>query len=181
MLGGSTTLLSSKRPARGFVPLSKSMHVHMHTEAFRPEPSHGQAMGFPPNIHFDWSAWLEEGLVDGVTLRTTWFEGMEFALEEEAGRSSLPQALKDPFVEEVLTTTQRKNLPVQRNRYVSRAVNIDEYLADLELAFNDERFSGFDIYEVLHCIRPTPDGSRLVPVEDRLERIGAKARELGIL
>ena len=52
----------------------KKFQVHVHAEAFGPDPCHGQLMGFPANLEFDWRTWLLEGLADGITLRTTWFE-----------------------------------------------------------------------------------------------------------
>ena len=50
---------------------NRSMHVHLHTEAFRPDPVHGQLMGFPANLEFQWQRWLADGLADGATLRTS--------------------------------------------------------------------------------------------------------------
>ena len=157
----------------------KKMQVHLHTEAFRPDPCPGQLMGFPANIHFDWKTWLKEGLVDGITLRTSWFE----ALEDPPGqvhRSRLSRALADPVVEEALNLTQELGLPVYLNRYVKLPVGIEEYVSDLESIFHDHRFAGFDVYEFAHVVRATPDGSKLVPVENRLDLIRAKAGQLGI-
>ena len=91
------------------------MQVHLPTEAFRRDPCPGQLMGFPANIQFDWKTWLKEGLVDGITLRTSWFE----ALEDPPGqvhRCRLPRALADPVVEEALNLTQELGLPVYLNR-----------------------------------------------------------------
>ena len=36
-------------------------------------------------------------------------------------------------------------------------------------------------YEFFHLARATPDGSRLVPVQDRIRQIRRKARELGLV
>ena len=155
----------------------KKMQVHLHTEAFRPDPCPGQLMGFPANIHFDWKTWLNEGLVDGITLRTSWFE----ALEDPPGqvhRCRLPMALADPVVEEALNLTQELGLPVYLNRYIKLPVGIEEYVSDLESVFHDDRFAGFDVYEVAHVVRATPDGSKLVPVENRPDLIRAKAGQL---
>ena len=155
----------------------KKMQVHLHTEAFRPDPCPGQLMGFPANIHFDWKMWLNEGLVDGVTLRTSWFE----ALEDPPGqvdRCRLSKALTDALVEEVLNLTQELGLPVYLNRYIKLPIAIEEYVSDLESVFHDDRFAGLDVYEVAHVLRAAPDGSKLVPVENRLEVIRAKAGEL---
>ena len=152
----------------------RKFQVHVHTEAFRPDPCHGQLMGFPANLHFDWKAWLKQGLVDGITLRTSWFEA------PEADRGLLGNTLSDPVVEEALGLTSELGIPVYLNRYLKRANSIEEYASDLGSIFQDERFAGFDVYEFAHVSRPTPDASKLEPVENRLERIRAKAEELGI-
>jgi hypothetical protein len=158
----------------------KRMQVHVHTEAFRPDASHGRLMGFPANIRFDWKSWLEERLVDGITLRTSWFEAMEDPFNARSQRSRLPGALEDPVVEEALAMAGRLRIPAYLNRYISRAVGLDEYLTDLERIHRDPRFSGFDIYEFAGLALPN-DRGELVPVGQRLERLGKKARELGLV
>ena len=118
--------MSRRIRARG-----KRLQVHVHTEAFRPDPCHGQLMGFPDNIRFDWQTWLNQRLVDGITLRTSWFEAMEDPFSAGAQRSRLPNALQDPVVKEALSLCNRLGIPAYLNRYIHRAVNLDEYLEDL--------------------------------------------------
>ena len=72
-------------------------------------------------------------------------------------------------------------MPAYLNRYLGRAVSFDEYLADMEHAINDPRLSGFDLYEYSGLAQATSDGTDLVPVEDKIELIGAKSRELGLV
>ena len=159
---------------------AKKLQIHLHTEAFRPHPCHGQLMGFPANIHFDWQTWLREGLVDGITLRTSWFEALEDLVGDHAGRSRISTSLDDPMVGEALRLTQELGLPVYLNRYVARAIGIGEYTSDIVAILNDARFAGFDLYETAHILRPTPDGLTFVPVQDRFERIRATAGKLGV-
>ncbi len=159
----------------------KKMHVHLHAEAFRPDPCYGQLMAFPANLHFDWKRWLREGLIDSATLRTSWWEAVEDASDKEPSRSRLENALEDPVVKEMLSVSNEVNVPVTINRYVHRAVGTEEYVSDLETIFNDNRFSGFDLYEFKNLARPTPDGSRLIHYEDRIDRIIPKVTELGLL
>jgi len=176
----------------------KKLNVHLHAEAFRPNPCPGQLMGFPANIHFDWGTWLREGLVDGATLRSNWYEALESPSEDNAQRSDLLKHLADPVVKEMLAVANETGVPVYLHRYVNRAININEYVSDIETIFYDDRFAGFNIYEVQDLIRAAPDGSRLVTanitkldphdptsitemVTDGAERIQAKSKELGIL
>ena len=159
----------------------KLFQLQVHTEAFRPDPVFGQLMGFPANIQFAWRQWLEEGLADAVTLRSSWYEAAEDPLDgSPPWRSRLSNVLADPVVGEVLEVAKDLELPVYLNRYVARAVPIREYADDLERIWRDRRFAGFDLYEFFHLTRATPDGSRLVPVQDRMRYIRRKARELGL-
>ena len=160
----------------------KLFQVQVHTEAFRPDPVFGQIMGFPANLHFAWRQWLEEGLVDAVTLRASWYEAAEDPLDgSPTKRSNLSTILADPVVREVLEVTARMKLPVYMNRYVSRAIPIGEYVDNIQQLYHDERFSGFDLYEFFHLARSTPDGSKLIPIQDRLQHIREKSRELGLV
>lgn len=159
----------------------KKMQIHMHTEAFRQDPCHGQMMGIPPNIYFDWKSWISQGLLDGITLRTSWFEALESPSEDQAYRAKLSYRLDDEIVKEALSMAVEYNIPTYLNRYVDRAIGIDEYLKDLETTFFDARFAGFDIYEFAHLARPVPDGSRLEEYRGRLGAISQKTRALGII
>ena len=58
---------------------------------------------------------------------------------------------------------------------------MQEYVSDLEQIYHDPRFAGFDVYEYAHLSRPNPKGTKIVPVEDRMETIRNTARRLGIL
>ena len=161
--------------------MGRKMQAHIHTEAFRPDIVHGQIMGFPPNTHFAWQDWMRAGLLDGITFRTSWFE----ALEDQPGtppvRSRLSNALSDAVAVEALELAGELGVPAYMNRYLDRAVGVEEYLSDLETAMRDERFAGFDLYESASFIRPTSDGSRLESYKGRVELIRGKARELGLL
>ena len=159
----------------------KKMQVHLHTEAFRDDACHGQMMGFPANIYFDWKRWLNDGMVDGITLRTSWFEALESPSEDQAFRARLSYRLDDPVVEDALETAKRLGIPAYLNRYVDRAIGIDEYVEDLETTFHDDRFAGFDVYEFAHLARPLPGGSRLEEYRGRIGRITEKAKELGLV
>ncbi|MDC0196890.1 hypothetical protein OAJ59_00170 [bacterium] len=157
------------------------MQVHVHTEAFRPEPCHGQMMGFPDNIHFDWKSWVKKGLLDGVTFRTSWFEGLEDRPENPPIRSRLVNALADPYTKESLDTLVDAGVPAYLNRYFQRSVGDEEYLSDLENIYGDERFAGFDLYEFAVMAHATPDGTGLNSHEGRMEMVREKAKKLGLV
>ena len=160
--------------------MGRKMQAHIHTEAFRPDIVHGQIMGFPPNTHFAWQDWMRAGLLDGITFRTSWFEALEDLPGTPPVRSRLSNALKDPVAGEALDLAGELGVPAYMNRYLDRAVGVEEYLSDLETAMRDERFAGFDLYESASFIRPTSDGSRLESYKGRVELIRGKARELGL-
>ena len=159
----------------------KKMQVHIHAEAFRPNLVHGQIMGIPPNLHFEWQTWLKEGLVDGITLRTSWFEGWEDASVGKPSKSRMSMALADPVADEALRLAQEMDVHVYLNRYLSRFVGLEEYVSDIESAFNDSRIAGFDIYEYSGLARATHDGSSLVPTGNRIKLIQQKAKGLGLV
>ena len=159
----------------------KKLQFHLHTEAFHTAPVHGQLMGFPPNMFFDWSSWIDEGLADGITFRTSWFEAWEDPPEGEANRQGLERSLGNPVAQEALAYATKAGVPLYLNRYISRAVGNSEYVNDLEAIYNDERFAGFDLYEWAALARSDPDGTKLTPVGDGMDRIRAKAKELGLI
>ena len=161
--------------------MGRKMQAHIHTEAFRPDIVHGQIMGFPPNTHFAWQDWMRDGLLDGITFRTSWFEALEDMPGTPPARSRLANALRDAVAVEALDLASDLGIPAYMNRYIERAVEDEEYLSDMEAALRDERFAGFDLYESACFLRATADGSRLEPYKGRVELIRGKAGELGLL
>ena len=157
------------------------MQVHLHTEAFHANPNNGQLMGFPANVHFDWESWLGDGLVDGVTFRTSWFEAWEDEPGSPADRSVLSNALSDPVAAQTLAKTNELAVPAYLNRYLSREIGIEQYVKDMEAVHSDERFAGFDVYETSAFLFPNPEGTALEPRLEITEPITKKARELGLL
>ena len=156
------------------------LQVHLHTEAFRPDPVHGQLMGFPANIEWQWREWLASGLVDSATLRTAWYERLGPPIDD------LRELLAEPFVDETIAEARRHNVPLFLNRYAMdghmrrTGVRADRYLEDLEVAFHDERLDGFDLYELWALAGPSADGRRIEPLTELLPRIGGLARRIGI-
>ena len=159
----------------------RKLQFHLHTEAFRPNPGHGRIMGFPANLHFDWKTWLAEGLFDGATLRTSWFEAWEDPPGGVPDRQLLDNALGDPVAEEAMVVANRAGVPLYLNRYVDRAIDDEGYVANFEAVYNDERLSGFDLYESGTLMHAKPDASGFDQVANRMDLIRSKSRKLGIL
>ena len=91
-----------------------------------------------------------------LPLRSSWYEAAEDPLDgSPARRSKLSSVLADPVVAEVLEVTENLGLPVYLNRYVARAIPIEEYAGDMERIWRDSRFAGFDLYEFFH-LAPAP-------------------------
>lgn len=157
----------------------KKLHVHFHAEAFRPDPVFGQQNGVPANIDFQWKRWIDEGLVDEIYLRTSWFEAAEDPLgAKTTQRSRLTRALADPVAAEMLKVAGEKHLPVTLNRYIGRAAGLEEYLDDLTLIARDGRFAGFDVYEFFDLAQSDPAQPGLIPRLGRLEALKSRWRAL---
>ncbi len=161
--------------------LGKEFHFHMHTEAFRENPVHGQILGFPPNITFDWETWVNEKLIDGATFRTSWFEGWEDPPTQTANRQDLNRSLADPVASDALNKLNQNKIPLFLNRYTGRAVGLTQYLDDYESTFNDSRFSGFDVYEFSDLAHATKDGLKLKQRRRQIMEIRKKSIQLGLI
>lgn len=161
---------------------NRSMHVHLHTEAFRPAPVHGQLMGFPANVDFQFARWLADGLVDGATLRTSWYESLG-----PPNNDDLPALLNDPAVTYAIQQAQSRGVPLVLNRYAMEGntrrsgERLDRYLDELEFAVRDPRLDGFDLYELWALARPSADGRRIEPIGDFLPKVTERARQLGLV
>ncbi|MSP13009.1 MAG: hypothetical protein EXR62_08625 [Chloroflexi bacterium] len=148
------------REARSHISQAgKPMYIHLHTEAFRENIPPGAIMGFPANMQFDWQGWLQEGLVDGITLRTSWFEACE-AEGDRRGKSRrglLPDVLADPVITDAIQTVTQFDLPIYLTRYID-ASTPEFYPAEIDLAYSDGRFNGFDLYEGMYLCQPDSQG-----------------------
>ena len=157
----------------------KKMQVHMHPDAFRPNPSPRERYWSLTNIDYDWRSWMRGGMMDGSIMRPSRFEGTPNPLYGQASRAGIEQTLTDPFVSDMLSTASEANVPVYFNGFV-HLMDIDTYVPEMETVFRDERFSGFDLYEAAALLGPNFDGTGVEPLDDGFERIMAKSRELGL-
>jgi len=158
----------------------RSLQVHLHAEAFRPDPVFGQRNGVPANLDFQWRRWLESGWVDRVYLRTSWFEGAEDPFGATWRRGRLDAVLADPVVRDMLATAGRLRLPVVLNRYIGRAAGLADYLDELERVARDGRFAGFDVYEFFDLAQADPGRPGLVEQKGRLVGLAERWRSRGL-
>lgn len=157
----------------------RKVQLHLHAEAFRPDPVFGQLHGVPANVEFQWQRWLDEGLADEVLLRTSWFEAAEDPLgAAQTNRSRLSSALLDPVASSMLEAAAHHQLPVTLNRYIGRAAKLAEYLDDLVLIARDGRFARFDVYEFFDLAQASPDHPGLAPRAGRLDALRQRWAEL---
>ena len=156
----------------------KKIQAHIHTEIFRDNPVPGQIMGCPVNIFFDYQKWIDEKLIDSITLRSSWFEALEDPPDLDPYRGKLDYIFADDVISNVVNLCKVNRLPIYLNRYLVRAVKFDEYLDDLERVYFDPDFNGLDLYETMDLIRSDGSSGRLIQVEDKLDRIKSKFKNL---
>ena len=72
-------------------------------------------------------------------------------------------------------------IPLYLNRYIGRAVGLNQYLNDYESTFNDSRFKGFDVYEFSDLAHVTSDGLKLKELRRQILEIRKKSVQLGLL
>jgi hypothetical protein len=159
----------------------RSLAVHLHTEAFRPAPVHGQLMGFPDNIDFQWQRWLSDGLVDAATLRVLWYESLG-----PPNNDDLPALFDEPVAAEAIGRARAAGVPLVLNRYAMEGnrrrsgERLERYLDELEWVYRDGRLDGFDVYEHWALARPSADGRSIEPIGDFLPKLRERIRRLGL-
>ena len=157
----------------------KKMQIHMHPDAFRPNPSPRERYWSLTNINYDWKAWLEEGLADGSIMRPSRFEGVPNPAPGQAKRAGISHTLSDAVVKDMLASTGKARVPVYFNGFI-HLMTAEQYVSEMETTFRDERFAGFDLYEVAAILGPNSNGTRVEELDGGFDKIMAKSQELGI-
>lgn len=157
----------------------KKMQIHMHPDAFRQNPSPRDRYWSLTNIDYDWKAWLEEGLADGSIMRPSRFEGVPNPAPGQAKRAGISHTLSDAVVQDMLASTGKAGVPVYFNGFI-HLMTAEQYVSEMETIFRDERFAGFDLYEVAAILGPNSNGTRVEELDGGFDKILAKSRELGI-
>lgn len=124
-----------------------ALQAHFNTAGFAHSRSIGQAMGFPGQIDFQWKDWLEEGILDSVLLRNSWYEGSEESSETGKQTRDLSEIFGEPLCKSILDACKGQSVPVILNRYIGRARDIQGYVQDLKSGLESSQLSGFDLYE----------------------------------
>jgi len=157
----------------------KKMQIHMHPDAFRPNPSPRDRYWSLTNINYDWKAWLGEGLADGSIMRPSRFEGVPNPAPGQAKRAGISHTLSDAVVQDMLASTGKAGVPVYFNGFI-HLMTAEQYVSEMETTFRDERFAGFDLYEVAAILGPNSNGTRVEELDGGFDKIMAKSQELGI-
>jgi hypothetical protein len=157
----------------------KKMQIHMHHDAFRPNPSPRERYWSLTNINYDWKAWLGEGLADGSIMRPSRFEGVPNPAPGQAKRAGISHTLSDAVVKDMLASTGKAGVPVYFNGFI-HLMTAEQYVSEMETTFRDERFAGFDLYEVAAILGPNSNGTRVEELDGGFDKIMAKSQELGI-
>ncbi|MDA1349458.1 MAG: hypothetical protein O3A47_11450 [Chloroflexi bacterium] len=157
----------------------KKMQIHMHHDAFRPNPSPRERYWSLTNINYDWKAWLAEGLADGSIMRPSRFEGVPNPAPGQAKRAGITHTLSDAVVKDMLASTGKAGVPIYFNGFI-HLMTAEQYVSEMETIFRDERFAGFDLYEVAAILGPNSNGTRVEELDGGFDKIMAKSQELGI-
>jgi len=117
----------------------RRMRINLNVDWFRPDPPPGRRLAYSANIHYDWKRWVDDGLLDEGILRM-----FEFPFEK---------VFSDPVAAEMIARCRRKDIPLVVNRYVN-----PNYPAEFKRVRNDQRFSGFILYETATFLKFKEDG-----------------------
>jgi hypothetical protein len=118
----------------------KRMRYNLQMDWLRPDRPADRAPAYPANMNWEWSKWIDEGLMDEAIFR---FFHMQYA-----------EALADPVSREIVERCRRRAIPVTFNQYISsgakEGADVPEQVRRVRA---DGRFSGFILYETSDFIR----------------------------
>jgi hypothetical protein len=130
----------------------KRMRYNLQVDWFRPDRPPSRAPAYPANINWEWSRWIDEGLMDAAIYRFFYLQ--------------TPAVLADPVGREIVERCRRNAIPVTYNqyldpRYKGSGPNGPGVLDQLKLIRADGRFSGFILYEASTFLRFDAQGGCL--------------------
>lgn len=129
------------------------MRYNLQVDWLRPDRPRKRALAYPANVDWQWQQWIHDGLMDEAILRF-------FYLKPDS-------VLADATTRQVLEACQEKKLPVVFNCYLtSNHGQLSKRLRDVR---QDDRFSGFILYETANFIRFGPDGAGTISNSEVVE------------
>ena len=123
----------------------KRMRYNLQMDWLRPDRPADRAPAYPANLNWEWSKWIDEGLMDEAIFR---FFHLQHA-----------EALADPVSRQIVERCRRKGIPVTFNQYINAVYSassgakgsaVPEQMKEVRA---DGRFSGFILYETSTFLR----------------------------
>jgi len=135
----------------------RQMRINFQMDVLRPETPRNRLLAYPANMDFQWERWMDAGLLDEAIFR---FFDLEFdeVLEEEIGR-------------QVIARCQQQGCPITFNRYIKQG----DLLKEFRQIQQDERFSGFILYEVMNFVGYSADGTCSIS-DDAVLQVSARLK-----
>ncbi|MCY3905427.1 MAG: hypothetical protein OXF76_19885 [Caldilineaceae bacterium] len=147
-----------------------AFHHHVEIESFRPDAAPSRTRSRPGHINFHWRGWLENGLVDEVTL---------------FGRQWQPERiLADEFIRETLDEINVHGVPGHLSLPVGISRQDGDRLADqIEIAYRSNQLAGYTMYEsaAMYDRMATDAGGRLEFLPGLTEAVRDRSQELGLV
>ncbi|MCX5660005.1 MAG: hypothetical protein NTW19_09825 [Planctomycetota bacterium] len=132
----------------------KAMRYNLQADFFRPDPPAERLLAYPLNIDFQWRRWIDEGLLDGVILRSYSLPGRSYS-------APLQEVLLDPIAHAMIEASVAAGLPVAVNRYVNGAGK-ERLSEEVRHVRADARLGGFIFYEVSDYLKFEEEGRCVV-------------------
>lgn len=123
----------------------KRMRYNLQLDWFRPDRPADRALAYPANMNWEWSKWIEEGLMDEAILRFYHFQHADI--------------LNDPVSRKAIERCQQHAIPVTFNQYINRSgAKGSDVPKQMRHVRADGRFSGFILYEASDFMRFDVEG-----------------------
>jgi hypothetical protein len=136
----------------------KRMRYNLQVDWLRPDRPANRALAYPANMNWEWSKWIDEGLMDEAILRFMQIQ-------------PYTAVLADPVSREVVERCRRNAISVTFNQYIDRSgTKGSDVPEQVKRVRADGRFSGFILYETANFLRFDAQGgcSNIWPVLETL-------------
>lgn len=140
--------------------VGRRMRYNLQMDWFRPDRPAARVSAYPANMQWEWSKWIEEGLMDEAILRFFHFQHAA--------------VFTDPVSRDMLERCRQNGIPVKFNQYLARSgANGSDVPGQVQRVREDGRFSGFILYETSNFMRFDLEGgcSNVWPALETLGRM----------